>query len=102
MEKIPVVTGYKLTDGTITKRFPMGMALDTAQPVVEYLPAGTAISPLPASGRICPRKPAITLSIWKRLLAARSPTSPLVPSVRPTSITTSDPRHRTRRIEKEA
>ena len=82
MEKIPVVTGYKLTDGTITKRFPMGMALDTAQPVVEYLPAGTAISPLPASGRICPRKPAITLSIWKRLLAARSPTSPLVPSVR--------------------
>ena len=38
MEKIPVVTGYKLTDGTITKRFPMGMALDTAQPVVEYLP----------------------------------------------------------------
>ena len=37
MEKIPVVTGYKLTDGTITKRFPMGMALDTAQPVVEYL-----------------------------------------------------------------
>ena len=38
MEKIPMVTGYKLTDGTITKRFPMGMALDTAQPVVEYLP----------------------------------------------------------------
>ena len=29
MEKIPMVTGYKLTDGTITKRFPMGMALDT-------------------------------------------------------------------------
>ena len=38
MEKIPMVTGYKLTDGTITKHFPMGMALDTAQPVVEYLP----------------------------------------------------------------
>ena len=38
MEKIPMVTGYKLTDGTITKRFPMGEALDTAQPVVEYLP----------------------------------------------------------------
>ena len=38
MEKIPMVTGYKLTDGTITKRFPMGEALNTAQPVVEYLP----------------------------------------------------------------
>ena len=29
---------YKLTDGTTTPRFPMGEALDTAQPVVEYLP----------------------------------------------------------------
>ena len=38
MENIPMVTGYKLADGTITKRFPMGEALDTAQPVVEYLP----------------------------------------------------------------
>ena len=38
MEKIPMVTGYKLTDGTTTTRFPMGEALDTAQPVVEYLP----------------------------------------------------------------
>ena len=37
MEKIPMVTAYKLTDGTTT-RFPMGEALDTAQPVVEYLP----------------------------------------------------------------
>ena len=38
MEKIPVVAAYKLTDGTTTTRFPMGEALDTAQPVVEYLP----------------------------------------------------------------
>ena len=38
MEKIPMVTAYKLTDGTPTTRFPMGEALDTAQPVVEYLP----------------------------------------------------------------
>ena len=38
MEKIPMVTAYKLSDGTITTRFPMGEALDTAQPVVEYLP----------------------------------------------------------------
>ena len=38
MEKIPMVTAYKLTDGTTTTRFPMGEALDTAQPVVEYLP----------------------------------------------------------------
>ena len=38
MEKIPMVTAYKLEDGTTTTRFPMGEALDTAQPVVEYLP----------------------------------------------------------------
>ena len=38
MEKIPMVTAYKLSDGTTTTRFPMGEALDTAQPVVEYLP----------------------------------------------------------------
>ena len=28
MEKIPMVTAYKLTDGTTTTRFPMGEALD--------------------------------------------------------------------------
>ena len=38
MDKIPMGTAYKLSDGTITTRFPMGEALDTAQPVVEYLP----------------------------------------------------------------
>ncbi|MBQ5754151.1 MAG: adenylosuccinate synthase [Oscillospiraceae bacterium] len=38
METIPVVARYKLADGTETDRFPMGQALDTAQPVVEYLP----------------------------------------------------------------
>ena len=38
MDKIPMVTAYKLSDGTTTTRFPMGEALDTAQPVVEYLP----------------------------------------------------------------
>ena len=38
MEKIPVVVRYKLADGTETDLFPMGEALDTAQPVVEYLP----------------------------------------------------------------
>ena len=38
MEKVPVVKAYKLSDGSITDRFPMGEALDTAQPVVEYLP----------------------------------------------------------------
>ena len=31
MEKIPMVTAYKLTDGSTTTRFPMGEALDTAQ-----------------------------------------------------------------------
>ena len=38
MEQIPVVKAYKLSDGSLTDRFPMGEALDTAQPVVEYLP----------------------------------------------------------------
>jgi len=39
MDRIPVVREYRLQDGTATQRFPMGKALDTAQPVVEYLPA---------------------------------------------------------------
>ena len=38
MEEVPIVTAYRLTDGSTTTRFPMGEALDTAQPVVEYLP----------------------------------------------------------------
>ena len=38
MEQIPLVVGYRLTDGSVTERFPMGEALDTAQPVVEYMP----------------------------------------------------------------
>ena len=38
MEKVPVVTAYALEDGATTTRFPMGKALDTAKPVVEYLP----------------------------------------------------------------
>jgi adenylosuccinate synthase len=37
-ETIPVVAKYRLSDGTLTDRFPMGEALDTAQPVVENLP----------------------------------------------------------------
>ena len=38
MEEVPVVTHYRLADGTITDRFPMGKTLDDAQPVVEKLP----------------------------------------------------------------
>ena len=38
MEEVPVVTYYRLTDGTVTDRFPMGKTLDDAQPVVEKLP----------------------------------------------------------------
>lgn len=38
MEIVPVITAYQLTDGTTTTRFPMGEVLDTAKPVVEYLP----------------------------------------------------------------
>ena len=38
MEQVPIVTAYKLTDGTTTTRFPMGKALDDAQPVVETVP----------------------------------------------------------------
>lgn len=38
MEKVPIVTAYKLTDGSTTTRFPMGKTLDDAQPVVETVP----------------------------------------------------------------
>ncbi len=38
MDQIPVIPKYELSDGTLTDRFPMGEALDTAKPVVEYLP----------------------------------------------------------------
>ena len=38
MEEVPVVTHYRLADGTVTDRFPMGKSLDDAQPVVEKLP----------------------------------------------------------------
>ena len=38
MEQVPIVTAYKLTDGTTTTRFPMGKTLDDAQPVVEKVP----------------------------------------------------------------
>ena len=37
MEKIPVVAHYSV-NGEIVDRFPMGEALDIAQPVLEYLP----------------------------------------------------------------
>ena len=37
MEKIPVVAHYSV-NGQIVDRFPMGEALDIAQPVLEYLP----------------------------------------------------------------
>ena len=38
MEEVPIVTAYKLTDGTTTTRFPMGKTLDDAQPVVKTVP----------------------------------------------------------------
>ena len=38
MEKVPIVTAYKLTDGSTTTRFPMGKTLDDAQPGVETVP----------------------------------------------------------------
>ena len=38
MEEVPIVTAYRLTDGSTTTRFPMGKALDDAQPVVEKVP----------------------------------------------------------------
>ena len=37
MEQVPVVEKY-LVDGVETDRFPMGTALDNAQPVVKMLP----------------------------------------------------------------
>ena len=68
MEKVPVITAYALEDGSTTTRFPMGKALDTAKPVVEYLPGwhcditaarhwedlprrGPELHPLPGKGR---------------------------------------------------
>ena len=54
MEEVPIVTAYKLTDGSTTTRFPMGKTLDDAQPVVETVPAGTATSPACAGLRTCP------------------------------------------------
>ena len=38
MEEIPVVAQYRLSDGSLTTRFPMGKTLDDAQPVVEKMP----------------------------------------------------------------
>ena len=38
MEEVPIVTAYRLTDGSTTTRFPMGKTLDDAQPVVEKVP----------------------------------------------------------------
>ena len=38
MEEIPVVAKYRLADGTLTDRFPMGKTLDDAQPVLETMP----------------------------------------------------------------
>ncbi|WMJ77236.1 MULTISPECIES: adenylosuccinate synthase [unclassified Sedimentibacter] len=36
LDKIPVVTGYDV-DGKITEEFPMGVLLDKAKPIVEYV-----------------------------------------------------------------
>lgn len=38
MEEVPVITGYRLADGSVTQEFPMGKTLDDAQPVVETMP----------------------------------------------------------------
>lgn len=38
MEEIPVCVEYELEDGTRTRDFPMGDALNTAKPVIEKLP----------------------------------------------------------------
>lgn len=38
MEEIPLVTKYRLSDGSETNRFPMGKTLDDAQPVLETMP----------------------------------------------------------------
>ena len=38
MENIPVVSQYRLSDGSVTDRFPSGKTLDDAQPVVTTLP----------------------------------------------------------------
>ena len=90
MEKIPMVTAYKLTDGTTTTRFPMGEALDTAQPVVEYLPGWHCDITAARKWEDLPKEARDYVEYLERLSAARSPTSLWVPSVRLIS-TTYDP-----------
>ncbi len=54
MEEVPIVTAYRLTDGSTTTRFPMGKTLDDAQPVVGESPRlALATSPASASLRTC-------------------------------------------------
>ena len=63
----------------------MGEALDTAQPVVEYLPGWHCDITAARKWRTCPSRPAIMWNTWKRLWAARSPISRWAQSARPTS-----------------
>ena len=85
MEKIPMVTAYKLTDGTTTTRFPMGEALDTAQPVVEYLPGWHCDITAARKWEDLPQQTRDYVEYLEKAVAARSPISRWAQSAKPTS-----------------
>ena len=71
MEKIPMVTAYKLTDGSTTTRFPMGEALDTAQPVVEYLRLALRHHRSPQVGRPAQGGPRTTVEYLEKAVGCK-------------------------------
>ena len=86
-----MVTAYKLTDGTTTTRFPMGEALDTAQPVVEYLPGWHCDITAARKWEDLPKEAQNYIEYLEKAVAARSPISLWAQSVRHTSTTWSKP-----------
>ena len=80
-----VVTAYALEDGSTTTRFPMGKALDTAKPVVEYLPGWHCDITAVRRWEDLPAEAQNYILYLNRRSAARSPTSRWALSGRPTS-----------------
>lgn len=85
MEEVPIVTAYKLTDGSTTTRFPMGKTLDDAQPVVETVPGWHCDITGVRRFEDLPRQLRTMSHIWRSWSAARSSISPSAPSAMPAS-----------------
>ena len=97
-----MVTGYKLTDGTITKRLPHGHGSGhrTARGGVSARLAlryhrSPQVEDLPQEARDY-------VEYLEKAIGCKITYISVGAEREATSITTSDPRHRTRRIEKEA